>query len=135
MAHRIIKRLYATYLVRKNQGINISCFTERRSLRQAQGTLSNAVDIGNSERIRSAKIIFLRLRKSIFRTPEKIPEDPLTLNSAALSLWENAVDIGNSERIRSAKIIFLRLRKSIFRTPEKIPEDPLTLNSAAACGR
>ncbi|QTA86621.1 Uncharacterized protein dnm_026450 [Desulfonema magnum] len=44
----------------------------------------NAVDFGNSEQIRSAKIIFLRLRKSIFRTPEKIPENPLTLKSTVL---------------------------------------------------
>ncbi|QTA93123.1 Uncharacterized protein dnm_092200 [Desulfonema magnum] len=28
------------------------------------------VDLGNCERIRSAKILFLQLRKSIFRTPE-----------------------------------------------------------------
>ncbi|QTA92207.1 Uncharacterized protein dnm_082830 [Desulfonema magnum] len=48
------------------------------------GYAVNAVDLGNSERIRSAKIIFLRLRKSIFRTPEKIPKNPLTLKSTAL---------------------------------------------------
>ncbi|QTA90086.1 Uncharacterized protein dnm_061470 [Desulfonema magnum] len=34
----------------------------------------NTGDLGKSERIRSAKIIFLHLRKNIFRTPEKIPE-------------------------------------------------------------
>ncbi|QTA88198.1 Uncharacterized protein dnm_042390 [Desulfonema magnum] len=44
----------------------------------------NAVDLGNSEQVRSAKIIFLRLRKSIFRTPEKTPENPLTLKSTVL---------------------------------------------------
>ncbi|QTA85174.1 Uncharacterized protein dnm_011790 [Desulfonema magnum] len=31
----------------------------------------NAVDLRSSGRIRSAKILFLQLRKSIFRTPEK----------------------------------------------------------------
>ncbi|QTA91568.1 Uncharacterized protein dnm_076380 [Desulfonema magnum] len=48
------------------------------------GDTLNAVDLGNSERIRSAKILFLRLRKSIFRTPEKTPENPLTLKSTVL---------------------------------------------------
>ncbi|QTA84740.1 Uncharacterized protein dnm_007400 [Desulfonema magnum] len=44
----------------------------------------NAVDLGKSERVRSAKILFLRLRKSIFRTPEKTPENSLTLKSTVL---------------------------------------------------
>ncbi|QTA93483.1 Uncharacterized protein dnm_095840 [Desulfonema magnum] len=48
--------------------------------------MGNAADSGSSERIRSAKILFLRLRKTIFRTPEKTPENPLTPKSTVLRM-------------------------------------------------
>ncbi|QTA92091.1 Uncharacterized protein dnm_081660 [Desulfonema magnum] len=33
------------------------------------------------------------LRKSIFRTPEKIPKNPLTLNSTVLGAWRGAANL------------------------------------------
>ncbi|QTA93128.1 Uncharacterized protein dnm_092250 [Desulfonema magnum] len=57
----------------------------------------NAADSGNSERIRSAKILFLQVRKS-------------NCEKAFFAL--RRVDLGNCERTRSAKILFLQLRKS-----------------------
>ncbi|QTA86753.1 Uncharacterized protein dnm_027770 [Desulfonema magnum] len=56
----------------------------------------------------SAKILFLQLRKSIFRTPERVLENLFSL---------------------SAKILFLQLRKSIFRTPERVLENLFSLKS------
>ncbi|QTA88333.1 Uncharacterized protein dnm_043760 [Desulfonema magnum] len=78
----------------------------------------------------------MRLRKSLFRTPEKIPENRLRpkgsgvqklyfcgCGKAFFALRRKSRKTGLGLRVRSAKIIFLRLRKSIFRTPEKIPEN------------
>ncbi|QTA86737.1 Uncharacterized protein dnm_027610 [Desulfonema magnum] len=44
----------------------------------------NTVDLKSSGRIRSAKILFLQLRKSIFRTPERKPENLFSLKSTVL---------------------------------------------------
>ncbi|QTA89385.1 Uncharacterized protein dnm_054360 [Desulfonema magnum] len=89
--------------------------------------VANPVRQNNSERIRSAKILFLRLQ---FRT------DPECKNFIFAPAIPNGSGVQkfyfcacNSERIRSAKILFLRLRKSIFRTPEKTPENSLTPKS------
>ncbi|WP_207683277.1 hypothetical protein [Desulfonema magnum] len=80
-------------------------------------------------RIRSAKIIFLRLRKSncekaIFALRRVAGVSGVQklyfcdCEKAFFALRRN------SGRIRSAKILFLHLRKSIFRTPEKFRPDP-----------
>ncbi|QTA84400.1 Uncharacterized protein dnm_003960 [Desulfonema magnum] len=81
--------------------MSVYFFLNRRIHKPAEqilsaGGISNAVDLGNSERIRSAKILFLRLR---------------------IRLVPNQIYMA---KIRSAKILFLRLRKNIFRTPEKL---------------
>ncbi|QTA84278.1 Uncharacterized protein dnm_002720 [Desulfonema magnum] len=49
--------------------------------------------IGNSERTRSAKVLFLQLRKSIFRTPDRTPENLFSPQSP-VSERGNAIDSG-----------------------------------------
>ncbi|QTA93124.1 Uncharacterized protein dnm_092210 [Desulfonema magnum] len=78
---------------------------------------------GCSERIRSAKILFLQVRKSncenfIFALRIEHRKTCSALNQQYWRGAGNAADSGNCERTRSAKILFLQLRKSIFRTPE-----------------
>ncbi|QTA89041.1 Uncharacterized protein dnm_050880 [Desulfonema magnum] len=45
---------------------------------------ADAAESGSSGRIRSAKIVFLQLRKNIFRTPERTPENLFSPGQTAL---------------------------------------------------
>ncbi|QTA90166.1 Uncharacterized protein dnm_062270 [Desulfonema magnum] len=98
--------------------------------------------------IRSAKIVFLQLRKNIFRTPERTPDgagvqklyfcscektffalrkehrtEPECKNCIFAVAKKHFSHSGkNTGRSRSAKIVFLQLRKNIFRTPERTPD-------------